>query len=80
MVTSLSMRSNQTSKNTSQEELRDLMGKSPAVHRFLTLFRGDLERGRSFRKDRDNPFAKKEGGPRRRTALYNSTRAGSGYT
>src|ERR1044072_9052987 len=37
MVTSLSMRSNQTSKNTSQEELRDLMGKSPAAHRFLTL-------------------------------------------
>ena len=43
MVTSLSMRSNQTSKNTSQEELRDLMGKSPAVHRFLTLFKTPLD-------------------------------------
>ena len=43
MVTSLSMRSNQTSKNTSQEELRDLMGKSPAAHRFLTLFKTPLD-------------------------------------
>ena len=44
MVTSLSMRSNQTSKNTSQEELRDLMGKSPAAHRFLTLFKTPLDK------------------------------------
>src|SRR5882672_2682949 len=43
MVTSLSMRSNQTSKNTSQEELRALLGKSPAAHRFLTLFGTPLE-------------------------------------
>ena len=43
MVTSLSMRSNQTSKNTSQEELRDLLSKSPAAHRFLTLFKTPLE-------------------------------------
>ena len=27
MVTSLSMRSNQTSKNTSEQELRDLLGR-----------------------------------------------------
>jgi hypothetical protein len=44
MVTSLSMRSNQTSKNTSQEELRELMGKSPATHRFLTLFKTPLDK------------------------------------
>ena len=44
MVTSLSMRSNQTSKNTSQEELRDLLGKSPATHRFLTLFKTPLDK------------------------------------
>jgi len=37
------MRSNQTSKNTSQEELRELMGKSPAAHRFLTLFKTPLD-------------------------------------
>jgi hypothetical protein len=43
MVTSLSMRSNQTSKNTSQEELRALLSKSPAAHRFLTLFGTPLE-------------------------------------
>jgi hypothetical protein len=43
MVTSLSMRSNQTSKNTSQEELRDLLSKSPATHRFLTLFKTPLD-------------------------------------
>jgi hypothetical protein len=43
MVTSLSMRSNQTSKNTSQEELRDLLSKSPAAHRFLTLFKTPLD-------------------------------------
>jgi hypothetical protein len=43
MVTSLSMRSNQTSKNTSQQELRDLLGKSPAAHRFLTLFKTPLD-------------------------------------
>jgi hypothetical protein len=43
MVTSLSMRSNQTSKNTTQEELRVLLGKSPAAHRFLTLFGTPLE-------------------------------------
>ena len=43
MVTSLSMRSNQTSKNTSQDELWDLMGKSPATHRFLTLFKTPLQ-------------------------------------
>ncbi len=42
MVTSLSMRSNQTSKNTSQDELWDLLGKSPATHRFLTLFKTPL--------------------------------------
>ena len=38
MATSLSMRSNQTAKNTSQDDLREMMGKSPAAHRFLTLF------------------------------------------
>jgi hypothetical protein len=43
MVTSLSMRSNQTSKNTSQEELRDLLSRSPAAHRFLTLFKTPLD-------------------------------------
>lgn len=43
MVTSLSMRSNQSSKNTGQQELRDLMGKSPAAHRFLTLFKTPLD-------------------------------------
>jgi hypothetical protein len=43
MVTSFSMRSNQTSKNTSQEELLDLLSKSPAAHRFLTLFKTPLE-------------------------------------
>ena len=43
MVTSLSMRSNQTSKNTSREELRDLLGKSPAALRFLTLFKTPLD-------------------------------------
>ena len=44
MVTSLSMRSNQTSKNTGQDELRELMGKSPAAHRFLTLFKTPLDK------------------------------------
>ena len=43
MVTSLSMRSNQTSKNTKSEELRDLLGESPAAHRFLTLFKTPLD-------------------------------------
>src|SRR5262245_49986332 len=43
MVTSLSMRSNQTSKNTSQEELRDLLSRSPATHRFLLLFKTPLD-------------------------------------
>src|SRR5262245_11241138 len=43
MVTSLSMRSNQTSKNTSQEELRELLSKSPATHRFLMLFKTPLD-------------------------------------
>ena len=44
MVTSLSMRSNQTSKNASQQELRDLLSKSPAAHRFLTLFKTPLDK------------------------------------
>jgi len=38
MVTTLRMRSNKTSANTSQAELRGLMNKSPAAHRFHSLF------------------------------------------
>lgn len=43
MVTSLSMRSKQTSKDLSQQELRDLLGRSPAAHRFLALFKTSLD-------------------------------------
>ncbi len=43
MVVSLSMWSNQTSKNTSQDDLWDLLGRSPAAHRFLTLFKTPLQ-------------------------------------
>lgn len=43
MVTSLRMRSNHTSNNTSQDELRKRLRKSPAAHRFATLFGTPLE-------------------------------------
>ncbi|MCV0395350.1 MAG: hypothetical protein K5872_07955 [Rhizobiaceae bacterium] len=43
MTVSLRMRSDVTSENTSQEDLRKLVTKSPAAHRFQTLFGVGLE-------------------------------------
>ncbi len=43
MVVSLKMRSNETAQNNSQADLRALLNKSPAAHRFRTLFGTSLE-------------------------------------